>query len=383
MKTFKNLAAVALIAVAACVVSCEPEEIPATSISTQKEATMYVDSTLQLTAVLEPENSNMTVQWKSSNSNIATVDATGLVKAISDGECNIIASVGTLEAATKLTVYKNPVILQLAQVEVTATTCTVSVTPSDEEGYYYCGYATADLANTTSDEELAELVLTNINKTIKSYAAYGYNYAMKDLLYKGKKELTASGLTASTEYVMFAFGIDVETEKPSPKLTRLPFKTADVVPSNMTIEMKFDSISYKTSKSSVDTLVYFSVTPSSKTETYLCKGTNKATLEGNYNNSTQEFLDYAVSYYGSKISSYLYTGDKSVYFKNLADGETVILAAAGYDGGFTTKVFSIEYVYNAPKGSKPARLVQKANPTAVEAAAEFVPGLIVPGMCHE
>lgn len=383
MKTFQNLAAIALIAVAACAVSCKPEEIPATSISTQKEATLYVDSTLQLTAVIQPENTTMAVQWKSSNMNIATVDEKGLVKAVSDGECNIIASVGTLEAATKLTVYNNPVTLELAQVGVTPTTCTVSITPSDEEGYYYCGYATAELASTTSDAELAELVLTNLNKMIQQYAAYGYNKTLKDLLFKGKKELSAAGLTATTDYVMFAFGIDVENEKPSPKMTRLPFKTADVVPSDMTIEIKFDSISYKTSSTSVDTCVHISITPSVKTEAYLFQGTKKSILEKTYDNSPIKFLEAAVSYYGSKISSYLDKGDKSVYYKNLADGETFVFAAAGYDGGFTTKAFTLEYVYNAPKDGKPARLVQKINPAAQEVGVvEFSPELMIPGMCH-
>ena len=76
----------------------------------------------------------------------------------------------------------------------------------------------------------------------ETYAAYGMTYTLKDVLQQGDKNLIASGLTANTNYVMFAFGVDIESETASKTVTRLPFKTKEVVPSSMTFQIALDSI---------------------------------------------------------------------------------------------------------------------------------------------
>jgi uncharacterized protein YjdB len=65
--------------------------VPVTSVSiTQGDQTLEVGQTIQLTAVIEPENAtNKNVTWSSSNESVATVSETGLVTAISEGTADI------------------------------------------------------------------------------------------------------------------------------------------------------------------------------------------------------------------------------------------------------------------------------------------------------
>ena len=84
MKKSMSFAAVALMALAACVTSCTKEDIVATTISTDPTSVvMYVDSTVQLKAAVEPTNAKVT--WESEDMNTASVDANGLVIFIFSG----------------------------------------------------------------------------------------------------------------------------------------------------------------------------------------------------------------------------------------------------------------------------------------------------------
>lgn len=388
MKKSMNFAAVALMALAACVTSCGPqqpeEEIVATTISTDPTSVvMYVDSTVQLKAAVEPTNAKVT--WESEDMNTASVDANGLVTAKAAGEVKIFAVSGTMRAATKITICNNPVICELEMLEVKQKKCTVAVTPSYEEGYYYCGYADAKAVEGVSDSELTENVLANMQNMIKQYASMGYNVTMKDFLQQGTKNLIASGMTASTDYVMFAFGVDVDNEKASPIVKRLPFKTIDVKPSSMTITLQYDSASYVTKSSGkVDTLIYFSAHPSTDKETYLLGGAEKGYLTEKFNGDPAVYMQNMEASYDSKgtLERYLRTGVFSIRANNPEDGSQWVIIAAGYDGGFTTEMFTMEYTYNAPKNGKPARLVPRVQEDDATEIEEVLPFSYIPGMCH-
>ena len=384
MKKSMSFAAVALMTLAACVGMTSCKDVVATTISTDPTSVvMYVDSTVQLSAVVEPTNAKVT--WESEDNNVATVDAnTGLVTAKAAGEVKISAVSGTMRAATKITIFNNPVTCELEMLEVKQKKCTVAVTPSYEEGYYYCGYADAATMGDISDAELTENVLANIQKYIEYYASMGYTATMKDFLQQGTKNLIASGMTASTDYVMFAFGVDVDNEKASPIVKRLPFKTIDVKPSSMTITLQYDSASYVTKSSGkVDTLIYFSAHPSTE-ETYLLGGAEKGYLTEKFNGDPAVYMQNMEASYDSKgtLEKYLRTGVNKIYAENPADGSQWVIIAAGYDGGFTTKMFTTEYTYNAPKNGKPARLVPRVQEDDALEIEEVLPFSYIPGMCH-
>ena len=384
MKKSMNFAAVALMALAACVTSCTKEDIVATTISTDPTSVvMYVDSTVQLKAVVEPTNAKVT--WESEDMNTASVDANGLVTAKAAGEVKIFAVSGTMRAATKITICNNPVICELEMLEVKQKKCTVAVTPSYEEGYYYCGYADAKAVEGVSDSELTENVLANMQNMIKQYASMGYNVTMKDFLQQGTKNLIASGMTASTDYVMFAFGVDVDNEKASPIVKRLPFKTIDVKPSSMTITLQYDSASYVTKSSGkVDTLIYFSAHPSTDKETYLLGGAEKNYFNESFKGDPAVYMQNMEANYEKKgtLEKALRTGVHKIYASNPADSSQWVIIAAGYDGGFTTKMFTMEYTYNAPKNGKPARLVPRVQEDDATEIEKVLPFSYIPGMCH-
>ena len=385
MKKTMNFAAVALMALAACVTSCggtKEETVAQTITTTPTSAVMYVDSTLQLKATVEPAEAKVT--WESEDMNTAMVDANGLVTAKAAGECKIFAVSGTLRAATKIQIFNNPVTCNLEIMDVAQKKCTVAVTPSDEEGYYYCGYADKATLGNITDAELAENVMTNLKAMAKQYAAYGYT--LKNFLQQGTKNLTASSLTASTDYVMFAFGVDVENEMAGAVVTRAEFRTKDVVPSNMTITLQFDSASYITdSNDMVDTLIYFSAHPSTDSETYLLGGAEKGYLTESFGGDPATYMKNMEANYDKQgtLEKYLRKGVFSIYAKNPEDNSQWVIIAAGYDGGFSTKMFTLEYTYIAPKAGKPARLIPRAEVVeATEMNDEILPIHYIPGMCH-
>ncbi len=307
----------------------------------------------------EPSVIPPTITWKSLDPTIAQVDTTGKVTALKEGKTKVIVEYG--KRADTCQVIVSNFSVQLNIIDITQKKCTVVATPFGEDGYYYCGYWDKATMGDMSDSELTESMLANIQKYIEQYASMGYNVTLKDLLPQGTKTLIASGMTASTDYVMFAFGIDVETETASPVVTRVPFRTADVVPSSMTIALQFDSTSYVTKSSGkVDTLIYFSAHPSTN-ETYLFGGANKNYLNESFNGDPAAYMQNMEAQYDKQgtLEKYLRKGAFSMYARNPEDGSQWVLIAAGYDGGFTTKMFTYEYTYVAPKNGKPARLVRK------------------------
>lgn len=79
---------------ALCKVTVKPKTVIATALNlSTQSSSIKVGETLQLTATLSPDNvSNKTIDWSSTDENIATVDASGLVKALAEGKAKIIAT---------------------------------------------------------------------------------------------------------------------------------------------------------------------------------------------------------------------------------------------------------------------------------------------------
>lgn len=73
------------------------------------ETSMIIGETLELTATVDPEDSDVTVNWQSSNTSVATVDSNGTVTANAVGAAVITASVGSVKAYCAVTVSDNSV----------------------------------------------------------------------------------------------------------------------------------------------------------------------------------------------------------------------------------------------------------------------------------
>lgn len=87
---------------ATCAVTVSAAYVPATAVQlSQETAEIRVGETLQLTATVKPDNAtDKTVRWSSSNAEIATVDANGLVKGLKTGEVSISAITADNRGAT-------------------------------------------------------------------------------------------------------------------------------------------------------------------------------------------------------------------------------------------------------------------------------------------
>lgn len=134
-----------------------------TSISvTPAQANMYVGGQVSLSATVSPDNaSDKSVTWTSSNNAVATVDATGLVKAVGKGTVEIVAS--TINGHTsKCTITVNPVYPE-----------TVTVTPSSYKFYvgdsYQLSAATtpADVQNNTLTWSSSDASVVTVDNTGK------------------------------------------------------------------------------------------------------------------------------------------------------------------------------------------------------------------------
>ena len=87
---------------ATCAVTVSAAYVPVTAVQlSQETAEIRVGETLQLTATVKPDNAtDKTVRWSSSNAEIATVDANGLVKGLKTGEVSISAITADNRGAT-------------------------------------------------------------------------------------------------------------------------------------------------------------------------------------------------------------------------------------------------------------------------------------------
>jgi hypothetical protein len=396
MKKVFSLSTLVLFAASMFITSCGPKEVPAESLSMEKELTMYVDSTYQLKAVITPENATGKIAWKSNDSTVVSVSEAGLVKALKKGQTIITASLDKEVAACQVTVLNNPVTLELSMVDIAQKKCTVSVKASDQEGYYYCGYATPADVKDVTDEKLAETVLKNIQAMLETYKQYGYNYTLKDVLAQGDKNMIASGLTANTDYIMFAFGVDIDTEKAGKKVTRLPFKTKEVVPSSMTFTIELDSIAKIRKISKGDTTYtyngYFKCKPSNEKETYVFTGVDAKSLAEKYGNDPMKCLTDMEAAYDTQYASQggfegvmVKAGTRDIYASNMVHNTTYVLFAAGYDGGFSTKATKFEYTFQHPDSIKKPMPAYRS--PIVETADEIdlttdFRVFYFPGMCH-
>ena len=126
---------------ATCALTVEKKVIPVGGISlSQTSATLVEGESLTLTATVTPADAtDKTVTWSSSNTAIATVDASGLVKAIAPGTAVITAKAGDKSATCTLTVEKKVIPVSgitlshtsATLVEGESLTLSATVTPAD------------------------------------------------------------------------------------------------------------------------------------------------------------------------------------------------------------------------------------------------------------
>ena len=325
------------------------DTIQVQAIESDKEILLFVDSTYKINVTITPENANEPLVWNSDNEKVATVDQTGVVTAVAAGECKISVSTGSVSAVTKVTVINQPVTLELELLAVEQDKCTIKMTPSDNNGYYFCTYTTPKEIEGLSEAEIIdELFKFALAYADQLEATFGKTFI--DILHSGSQSQTISGLKPNTEYVILAFGINAEHKMASTQLARLSFTTPAIEMSDMTIEIRYDSTFVEVSGNTKKTKLCFTAIPSND-DPYICRGA--VNFDEKYS-SIQEYLDHLES---NGIESKVTRGPQKIYGNNPKDGDVYTLIAAGYKGGWTTEPFVFRYEYKAATANMPARLV--------------------------
>ena len=325
------------------------DTIQVKAIESDKEILLFVDSTYKINVTITPENANEPLVWNSDNEKVATVDQTGVVTAVAAGECKISVSTGSVSAVTKVTVINQPVTLELELLAVEQDKCTIKMTPSDNNGYYFCTYTTPKEIEGLSEAEIIdELFKFALAYADQLEATFGKTFI--DILHSGSQSQTISGLKPNTEYVILAFGINAEHKMASTQLARLSFTTPAIEMSDMTIEIRYDSTFVEVSGNTKKTKLCFTAIPSND-DPYICRGA--VNFDEKYS-SIQEYLDHLES---NGIESKVTRGPQKIYGNNPKDGDVYTLIAAGYKGGWTTEPFVFRYEYKAATANMPARLV--------------------------
>lgn len=116
--------------VALCKVTVKAKVIMATAIRLSHDfETIAIGEKFQLSAVLEPENiTNNNVSWTSTNPNVATVNSTGLIQALSQGVTQIIATTtdgSNLSAICEIVVEKQ--FIEITQIQISPSSARMPV----------------------------------------------------------------------------------------------------------------------------------------------------------------------------------------------------------------------------------------------------------------
>jgi len=114
-KTFMSITAILVLVVAGILSGCVPtvpEVIEVTGVDiSEDDQSIKVDETLQLTAVVTPDDAtNKAITWESDNPDVAAVDEDGLITALSSGTANITVTTedGSFTDSIKITVTSQP-----------------------------------------------------------------------------------------------------------------------------------------------------------------------------------------------------------------------------------------------------------------------------------
>lgn len=130
------------------------EVIPVTSVKLDKTSlTLQEKGSDTLTAMVEPDNAtNKNVNWKSSDTSIATVDASGKVTAISAGSATITATAadGSGESASCSVTVTHGNMVHTPKKDATCTT-------PGKEGYYTCEICGKHFEDGAGNTEIANL----------------------------------------------------------------------------------------------------------------------------------------------------------------------------------------------------------------------------------
>lgn len=235
--------------------------------------------------------------------------------------------------------------------DITATSATVTIVPTDANELYYFDVMTKDQIDAFgSYDELAEAYLDYIKQDIAQYQG---QYTMEDVLSQGTDAYTFPSLSPETEYIAFAFAVDAAYEFTGVIETKT-FTTAEVTPSSLQLSLAVSSGILSVTASNNDPYFFFCET----TEDYLTYNPDysEASLAASIEDWAAMFEAYGAMM-GVSVSDFVYNGNISGALSSLIEesGEYIAYAApfAGVVNGTPAYVV---FSYTAPSAKAPAQV---------------------------
>ena len=234
---------------------------------------------------------------------------------------------------------------------ITTSGAIVSVTPSNEETYYFDVVEKAYYDSYSNKSQFLADYVAEIKAYIDELNEYGYGVSFADFVSSGYDSYDFDGLLdANTEYVAIAFGLSADGEVTTAPTTEA-FKTlgnggntggGNDDPSQNTFSISVTEISSTSANVAVtpsnNDTYYFDVVDKAFYDSY----SNKADLAADYVAYLQETAaEYAALGYDVTLADFLSSGSDSYYFDGNLDANTDYLAVAfgvSANGTVTTDV---------------------------------------------
>lgn len=230
--------------------------------------------------------------------------------------------------------------------DITATSATVSVTPSDNNSTYYFDVIEKDYFDAcTSEEQFVADYVADLQATINEInSAYGTSYSIADFLSSGSDSYTyeEGELEPNHDYYAFAFCLSANGEIKS-GLTKKAFKTLnEATTSENTFQVSVSNISATGATVSVtpsnSDSYYFDVIEKDIYDAY----TDKKAFAAEYIAEVKDLYES----YGFTFADALSSGNDSYSFDGLLDPNTAYYAFAfgvTTSGAISTDVTTVEF----------------------------------------
>lgn len=246
---------------------------------------------------------------------------------------------------------------------VTATEASVAVAPSVDTVFYYFDIMSASYASQfASLEAMADTMVAYLVEEVEYYAEsgygqHGYPTTLEEVCSKGADSYDFSGLDATTDYIAFAFVVDVKNKDAKGKVATASFTTGEVQNVSLLFELA-DS----------DTAIWF--LPNNEDIEYFPTYIDADSIDDyGYSSAAEFFQDYAdylkelyESYYGAGAFEYncLFSGPIYITKDALEAGHNYLFLARAYSAGvWNSDLVSIQFAGPTAAPKAPAKVQTK------------------------
>ena len=237
------------------------------------------------------------------------------------------------------------VTFQISVTDITASTASVNVIPSDTNVmYYYDVMTVAYYDELGSDEAVYADLKEYWDEVIAYYKEMGETLTLEEFMSKGEDGWNYSGLTSNTQFYAFAFAVD-STYALKGKITKVNFATEEVQNVNLLFEPAL-----------TDTAIWF--LPNNEDIDYFpfvldVDSLNGYTLAEYYD----LYAEYIESMYGAYFEYFLMSGPVYVSYDGLEAGHNYYFAAKAYtDGIWNSDLFQTQFAGPAAATAAPAKI---------------------------